>query len=495
MACGDWCGHTVERRRQPIVVTAPASHTQKKYVESLVKRAEVIRGGHIDPHIDNMLKITTDGRKAALDMRLIESSSTDEEISKVNEAVRRIFDIWESTKESMSTQLVFCDMSTPHVDHFNVYDDIRGKLVAMGIPQEELAFIHDADTDLRKKALFVKVNFGRVRILIGSTAKMGAGTNVQRLLGALHHLDAPWRPRDMEQREGRILRQGNKHKEVWIFRYVTEGSFDAYMFQTIEAKARFIAQIMTDKITVRSAEDIEGVVLSYAEVKALASGNPVVMQKFKVDIEVSRLETLYSQYQQENWRMEYDYASLPGRMETQKKYLDRLEKDLAARVMLPEFSIEIDGTVYSERKEAGEAIIRQAYLLRGMDLYEKIGNYCGFDLYIKSYALGHLAPSVIARGEAEHTGTVSDSEVGTVASLDYALRNMERRIEDTRNSLEQMEKKYGKLAEEMAKPFPYEEKLRELLKRQYEINNELDLDKSERTAGVEGGEEEMPKAA
>ena len=267
------------------------------------------------------------------------------------------------------------------------------------------------------------------------------------------------------------------------------------MFQTIEAKARFIAQIMTDKITVRSAEDIEGVVLSYAEVKALASGNPVVMQKFKVDIEVSRLETLYSQYQQENWRMEYDYASLPGRMETQKKYLDRLEKDLAARVVLPEFSMEIDGTVYSERKEAGEAIIRQAYLLRGMDLYEKIGNYCGFDLYIKSYALGHLAPSVIARGEAEHTGTVSDSEVGTVASLDYALRNMERRIEDTRSSLEQMEKKYVKLAEEMAKPFPYEEKLRELLKRQYEINNELDLDKSERTAGVEGGEEEMPKAA
>jgi hypothetical protein len=230
-------------------------------------------------------------------------------------------------------------------------------------------------------------------------------------------------------------------------------------------------------------------------VKALASGNPLVMEKFKVDIEVNRLETLYSQHQQEKWRMEYDYAALPGKVEMQKKYLERLEKDLSIRVMLPEFSMEIDGTVYSERKAAGDAIIRQAHFLRGMDRYEQIGSYCGFDLYIKSYALGHLAPSIIARGSAEHTGTVSDSEVGTIASLDHALRNMERQISDLRNSLEQMNKKYGKLAEELAKPFPHEEKLRELLKKQYEINKELDLDKSERTSGVEGGDEEMPKAA
>ncbi len=464
---------------KPIVVAAPASEGQKAYIKSLVARAEALRSERIDPRLDNMLKITTDGRKAALDMRLVDSTAGDFEMSKVNACVQKIYEEWVDMEEIRGTQLVFCDLSTPRGDAFSVYEDIREKLVLKGIPKEEIAFIHEADNDQRKKTLFVRVNFGRVRILIGSTEKMGAGTNVQRLLGAEHHLDVPWRPRDVEQREGRILRQGNTNKTVRIYRYVTEGSFDAYMWQAVEAKGRFIAQLRSNQVSSRVVEDVEGVVLSYAEVKALASGNPLVMEKFKVDLEVQRLETLRSQHSSERYRLQYEVSSLPARIENYRQTINRRKHDLGLRRMPEPFRMEIEGAIYTERKHAGDRIISLANLNKGTDSYEKIGSYAGFDLYIRTHVHSYSQPLLIARGLAEHKGNVSESDVGTINSLDFALRGMETTIAKYVSELAEMEKRLVGLKTELEKPFPHEKRLRELLKRQYEINKELDIDKRE----------------
>src|SRR5664279_5818612 len=289
---------------KPHIVAASASPELKEFVGTLVERAQKLRNGGVDPRVDNMLKITGDGRKAALDMRLVGSETRGDIDTKVSKAIDRIHHTWEATKEKRSTQLVFCDLSPPHQGRFNVYDEIRDRLIAKGIAPKEIAYIHDADTDAQKKTLFDAVNAGKVRILLGSTEKMGAGMNVQKRLKALHHLDAPWRPRDIEQREGRILRQGNDHSSVDIYRYVTEGSFDAYMWQTLETKARFIQQVMNGSVTVRQAEDLEGGALTYAEIKAIASGNPAVMEKVKVDTEVRKLDQLRASHrnQQHNIR-------------------------------------------------------------------------------------------------------------------------------------------------------------------------------------------------
>ncbi len=470
---------------KPIVVAAPASDRQKQFIKALVKRAEALRAEHIDPRIDNMLKITTDGRKAALDMRLVDSLADDFEVSKVNACVQKIYEEWVDMEDFKGTQLVFCDLSTPRGDGFSVYEDIREKLVRKGIPREEIAFIHEADTDQKKKTLFVRVNFGRVRVLIGSTEKMGAGTNVQRLLGAEHHLDVPWRPRDVEQREGRILRQGNTNKTVRIYRYVTEGSFDAYMWQAVEAKGRFIAQLRSNQVSSRVVEDVEGVVLSYAEVKALASGNPLVMEKFKIDLEVQRLETLRSQHSSERYRLEYEVSALPARIENYKKAIEKRKHDLGVRRMPDPFRMEIDGTLYTERKYAGDKIISLANLNKGTDSYEKIGNYAGFDLYIRTHINGYSQPLVIARGLAEHKGNVSDSDVGTVTSLDFALRGIETSIAKYSSELAEMEKRLTGLTAELEKPFTHEERLRELLKKQYEINKELDIDRRDSAESAE----------
>jgi len=474
-------------------VVAPASEEQKRYVDELVARAEAIRRGHVKPSEDNMLKLTSDGRKAALDIRLIFPSLPDYPDSKTNLAAQRIYDRWKEASSFRGTQLVFCDLSTPKSIEFNVYTDIKKKLVGMGIPESEITFIHEANTDIKKKVLFFRVNSGSVRILMGSTEKMGAGMNVQKRLKALHHIDAPWRPRDIEQREGRILRQGNENETIAIYRYVTEGTFDAYMWQVLESKARFIAQIMTGKLAARSADDIEGVVLTYAEVKALASGNPLVMEKFKVDTEVKRLQSLYAQHKREGYRMESEISYLLSSVPSIKETIDSLDHDLSIRALPAEFSMTINGRVFVERKEAGNEILRHALYLKGRNAYEEIGTYAGFTIFLKSRAEAFHQQRLIARGKAEHIGSISESEVGTIASLEYALKGIEKRLAERRVALSESEKRLEGLRTEIAKPFQYEEKMRELLHRQYEIEKQLDLDKRESTGGI--GDEEVMEAA
>jgi hypothetical protein len=315
---------------KPHITAAPASPELKAYVETLVNRAHKLRTARVDPAVDNMLKITGDGRKAALDMRLIDPFAEPGD-TKVNRAIDKIYRTWEESKEKRLTQLVFCDLSTPNPDRFNVYDEIRDTLIAKGIPPKEIGYIHDAETDIQKKTLFELVNAGRIRILLGSTEKMGAGTNVQKRLIALHHLDAPWRPRDIEQREGRILRQGNDIPTVHVHRYVTEGSFDAYMWQLLENKARFINQVMNGSVTVRQAEDLEGGALTYAEIKAIASGNPAVMEKVKVDTEVRKLDQLRSSHINQQHNIRWQVKSLPEHIERARKYHTAVSADVLTR--------------------------------------------------------------------------------------------------------------------------------------------------------------------
>jgi hypothetical protein len=315
----------------------------------------------VDPAVDNMLKITGEGRKAALDMRLIDPNVEPESATKIDHAVTRIVDIWRATQSERSTQLVFSDLSTPDPERFNVYDDVRSKLVKAGVPAHEIAFIHDSETDTAKKMLFDAVNAGRVRVLLGSTEKMGAGTNVQRRLVALHHLDAPWRPRDIEQREGRILRQGNANKEVRIFRYVTEGSFDAYMWQTLETKARFIQQVMRGETSVRSAEDLESGALTYAEIKAIASGNPAVVEKIKIDTEVRKLDQLRAVHANQQRHIRWEIRDLPRQIGEARQHLAHIETDIATRNAndSDEFVMKVGNRVFSgkgAREEAANAL-------------------------------------------------------------------------------------------------------------------------------------------
>jgi hypothetical protein len=426
-------------------------------------------------------------------MRLILPSLAAFPNSKTDLAVQRMYDIWEQTADFRGTQLDFCDLSTPKATEFNVYGDVRKKLVSMGVPDSHIAYIHEADTDVKKKVLFFKVNSGSVRLLMGSTEKMGAGMNVQKRLKALHHVDAPWRPRDIQQREGRILRQGNENSTVWLYRYVTEGTFDAYMWQTLESKARFIAQIMTGNMTVRTADDIEGMVLTYAEVKALASGNPLVIEKFKVDTEVKRLQTLQSQHRHEKYRMESEISRLLSHIASVRDNVSALESDLASRAIPEKFRMTVDGVVYTERKDAGNAILRQTLYLKGRSAWEEIGSFAGFPLFVRSVE-GYLSQYIVAKGLAEHSGTVSDSELGTIASLEYALKNIENRLSERRKALAEAEKRLEGLRNELTKDFPYEETLKSLQHKQYEIDKQLDLDKRESTGGL-SEEEEVKKAA
>src|SRR5437763_811748 len=316
---------------KPQVIVSPASPELKDYVSGLVDRAQRVRSGGVDPRVDNMLAITNDGRKAALDMRLVDATSMPDDASKVSQAARAIHRIWEDGHEQRPTQAEYCDLSAPHTDRFNVYDELRTKLEAFGVPEKDIAYIHHADTDQKKQVLFDSVNAGRVRILLGSTEKMGAGTNIQKRLAALHHLDAPWRPRDIEQRDGRILRQGNSNPQVSIFRYVTEGSSNAYLYQTLETKARFIAQVMSGTVTVREAEDVEGGALNYAEIKAIASGNPLVMDKIRIDTEVRKLDVLRAAH----WNQQFDIGkqvrALPEQIARAKHYQSGLLDDIRQR--------------------------------------------------------------------------------------------------------------------------------------------------------------------
>jgi len=469
-----------------ITVSAPCSPRLKKFVETLVKRAEKIKGGNVDPRDDNMLKITSEGRLAALDLRLIFPSAPDAPDSKVNLAVEKIHRIWLDSTPQKCAQLVFCDLSTPKPGQreFSVYDDIRAKLIALGIPEKEIAFIQDHDADVAKATLFKAVREGDVRVLLGSTLKMGEGTNVQHRLVALHHLDAPWRPSDIEQREGRILRQGNTNEFVSVFRYVTEGSFDAYMWQTLETKARFISQVMTGDATMRKVEDVDATALSYAEVKAIASGNPMVVEKAQVDAEVIRLNRLRRQHQDSQhsirWRIKQNEASLKD----EEKFVANLRRDLAARTPTrgDDFAMTIDGRRFDERAKAGDQLVTIGAALKPMQSTREIGSVAGFPI-----SLHRLESRVelCIHGRNVYRATVSESPQGTVASLEHALGNLESQLAESTENLERLKTRIQDLQAQSQQPFEHQEKLEAAEKRQHEIVAALDLAKNQASTQVD----------
>jgi N12 class adenine-specific DNA methylase len=491
---------------RPQIAAATASEPLKAFIKTLIERAERLRTARVDPSIDNMLKITGDGRKAALDMRLIDPFEQPDSDTKLSLAVDRIRGVWDDTRSARSTQLVFCDLSTPDPARFNVYDEVRNRLIERGVPQAEIAFIHDADSDAEKKLLFDSVNAGRIRILIGSTEKMGAGTNVQKRLAALHHLDAPWRPRDIEQREGRILRQGNMNGEVRIFRYVTEGSFDAYMWQTLETKARFIQQVMNGHTSVRSAEDLDGGALTYAEIKAIASGNPAVMEKVRIDTEVRKLDQLRAAHLNQQHSIRLQLRALPSEIKERQERIGRLSTDIATRDAHggEEFSMLVGNLVYAGKgaREEGAAALTGAILSwRDDQTLQVRGSFRGFDILSRGRGATLLVttdderlPELFIRGAGIYKAQLNaENPVGTMQSIEYALRGLDKAVADEQERTARAEKMLGDFQEQAGKAFEHEAKLKELLVRQAELNAALDLDKGERQvappAGGEGGVE------
>lgn len=469
-----------------VTVSAPCSPRLKKFVETLVKRAEKIKGGGVDPKDDNMLKITSEGRLAALDLRLILSAAPDAPDSKVNLAVEKIHRIWLDSTPQKCAQLVFCDLSTPKPSQreFSVYDDIRAKLVARGIPEKEVAFIQDHDTDVAKTTLFKAVREGDVRVLLGSTLKMGEGTNVQHRLIALHHLDAPWRPSDIEQREGRILRQGNTNEFVNVFRYVTEGSFDAYMWQTLETKARFISQVMTGDATMRKAEDVDATTLSYAEVKAIASGNPMVIEKAQIDAEVIRLNRLQRQHQDSQYSIRLRIKQTEASLKAEEKFDANLRQDIATRTPTrgDKFAMTIDGKRFDERIEAGRQLVFIGASLKPMQETHQIGAIAGFPI-----SLHRLESRVELRihGRNTYQATVSDSPQGTVASLEHTLGDFDSLHTESNENLGRLKTRIQELQAQSQQPFEHQEKLEAAEKRQHEIIAALDLAKNQASTQVD----------
>lgn len=465
-------------------VTAKPTPELKTYVQTLVERAEKIRNGKVTPSEDNMLAVTNDGRKAALDMRLADPFARDHDGSKVNLCARKVHEVWVETAGFRGTQIVFCDLSTPQPDgRFSVYQDLRHKLVGMSVPGHEIAFVHDYESDSAKEELFKAVREGRVRILLGSTGKMGVGTNVQTRLAALHHLDAPWRPADVEQREGRIIRQGNLNEEVRIFRYVTEGSFDAYIWQTLETKARFIAQVMQGDTGMRSAEDVELAALSYAEVKALASGNPLVLEKAGVDTELAKLTLLKSQWDQQQWRNKRELANLPSRIQRIKDRIAAIEVDIATRcdVSGNRFLMEVEGKWYRDRADAGNAIMLAVHGVRyGSE--RVIGRIAGFRVAAEAAEIREFGKRLVILGGIEYEVGKAETPIGFVKALEHALNRMEQVLEGERGYLAQTEKRMADLQAEIVKPFDKAERLVWLQQRQREIDAMLDLTKGEMQA-------------
>ncbi len=471
---------------KPIVISAPRSPELKEIVEKLVKRAEALRSGRVPPSEDNMLLVTTDGRKAALDLRLYDPSLPDQPDSKVNLAARQIEQVWRKTAEERSTQLVFCDLSTPTDGKaFSVYEDIRDKLESRGIPAEEMAFIHAYAEDAAKHSLFRDVRAGKVRILFGSTQKMGAGTNVQERLVALHHLDAPWRPADVEQREGRILRQGNKNPEVQIYRYVTEQSFDAYSWQTLETKARFIAQVMTGESDLRRIEDVDGVALTYSEVKAIASGNPMVIEKASVDAELARLTRLQKQHHETQYRLRHQVRHLTDDVPRLEKRLENIRRDIAIRqdTSGDRFVIQLEGQEIRDRGIAGELILRRAEKMRGIEMERRIGTFAGFPVFIADIHM--RGPEVVVKGAVSYAAKVANTALGTIRSLEYAVQNLEETAADAEKSIVEAKKRVTDLTAQTGQPFEYADKLASLVRRQQEIADALDLAKNQASAELE----------
>lgn len=462
------------------------SELQKEMIQGLAERAEKIRAGGVDPHVDNMLRITNDGRKLALDMRLINPLAADDPNGKVAVCARNVYRIWEQTKEKRSAQLVFCDLSTPTTDgSFSVYDDLKKKLMDAGIPEEEIAFIHTADSEAKKKELFSKVRAGQVRLLLGSTAKMGAGTNVQDKLIALHDLDCPWRPSDLQQRLGRIVRQGNENEEVEIFRYVTEGTFDAYLYQLVENKQKFIAQIMTSKAPVRVADDVDETALSYSEIKALATGNPLIIEKCNLDMEVARLNMLKASHLNQVYALEeLVYRKYPEEITRLTERIEGYEQDVALLAAHPKAQegfcgMEVDGKHYTEKEDAGKAIIDICTRMTGSDAV-LLGQYRGFSMVL-AYDGRSNEYRITLKGTLSHTVTLGADVFGNITRLDNALENLAGSLQAEQNSLEETKTQLENARTELAAPFAREEELAEKTARLKELNILLNMDEKDKT--------------
>ena len=456
------------------------SQTQLDLVNSLGERAEKVRNREVDSKVDNMLKITNEGRKIALDQRLINELLPDYENSKIDTCSQNIYRIWEETKDKKSAQLVFCDLSTPKGDgSFDAYTDLKNKLVEKGIPENEVEFIHNANTELQKQALFAKVRAGQVRVLMGSTVKMGAGTNCQDRLIALHDLDCPWRPSDLIQRSGRIIRQGNQNKEVYIYRYVTEKTFDAYLYQLVENKQKFISQIMTSKTPVRSAEDIDEVALSYAEIKALAAGNPLIIEKTEIDTQVSKLKLLKQSYLNEQYDLEDKIKKkYPNRIKELEKNIENYKTDI--EYLGDNYSNEdsftgmtINGITYSEKQDAGAKIIDECKSIIS-DEKKEIGEYKGFKMELKFFAFMKEYNLILKRNSTTIVN-LGNSELGNITRIDNALDNISSHLLDSQTELETIKTQLEKAKLEFGKPFNQEEELKDKQKRLNEVNRLLNM--------------------
>ena len=490
---------------------------QRAVVAELAERAERVRARAVDPSTDNMLRITNDGRKLALDMRLINPLAADDPNGKVATCARNVARIWAQTKDQRSTQLVFCDLSTPNKntpiemqknaegvyemipDQFtDVYNDLKKKLVAEGIPEEEIAFIHDAKTEQKKKELFAKVRGGEVRILMGSTAKMGAGTNVQDRLIALHDLDCPWRPSDLQQRLGRIVRQGNQNPEVEIFRYVTEGTFDAYLYQLVESKQRFIAQIMTSKLPARAAEDVDETALSYAEIKALATGNPQIIEKCNLDMEVSKLNMLRASHLSQRYALEeLVLRKYPAEIKELNERIAGYEQDSARLAEHPKPAegiapMVLNGVIYTERENAGKAIIHACTHMNGVETVP-VGSYRGFDMVL-SYDSKANEFHMTLKGSLSHPAVLGADAGGNVTRIDNALEKINERLENARSQLAHATEQLENARTEMTAPFPREAELAEKTRRLNELNVLLNLNESDRVVmSEEPDEDDKPR--
>ena len=458
------------------------SEEQQDMVAAFSERAESVRAGMVNPTEDNMLKITNDGRKCALDQRLLNELLPDAEKSKVNTCVENAFQVWEEGKADRTTQLIFCDLSTPKGDGtFNVYDDVRNKLTEKGIPKEEIAFIHEYNTEAKKAELFAKVRAGQVRILMGSTPKLGAGTNVQDRLIALHHLDCPWKPSDLEQQEGRILRQGNQNDKVKIFRYVTENTFDAYMWQILENKQKFISQIMTSKSPVRACEDVDDTALSYAEIKALATGNPYIKEKMDLDVQVSKLKLLKANHTSQIYRLESDIAkNFPVQISALKERIAGMQVDsqVVKSVDLQDndtFAMTVGNVLYEDKKEAGEALIAACAGLKAVSTGGKVGEYHGFTLSV-SYNMFSNAFELTIKGKCSYKLEIGKDPVGNMQRIHNTLSSIDRKLTESEQKLETVQQQLATAQEEVKKPFPKEAELNEKIERLSELNALLNMD-------------------
>lgn len=472
---------------KPINVALPPSPQQKQMVADLADRAEEIRAGNVDPTEDNMLKVTNDGRKLALDQRLIDPNLPENPNDKVHACAENVYRIWNDTKEKRLTQLVFCDLSTPKPDGFNVYDDLRNLLISMGIPENEVQFIHSVNTEAQKAELFAKVRSGDVRVLMGSTGKMGAGTNVQRLLVATHHLDCGWKPSDIEQRNGRMIRQGNTNAEVYEYRYVTEASFDSYMWQLLETKQKFIGQIVTSKSPARSADDLDDAALSYAEVKALAAGNPRIKEKMDLDIQVARLKTLKTAYNNEHYRLED--AITQGFPAEMRKTAQQLENAKADTALLQQntkrdadgkdvFAITLMDTIYTKREDAGKVLLGLLGMAMNRTEPVSIGRYKGFDLQIAYFAMDKMYLAYLV-GNGINPVQLGADAVGNTMRLDNCLHNLPQSVTDLESKLVQLQKQLENAKEQLAQPFAQADELAEKSKRLAELEALLNLNEKD----------------